>query len=154
MYVGKYHNSIPYIYSSIQVINIFIIQLLTCFSRNGELLLSVTPHTRYELLSHCTDILTERSVIHFDSCTSELAPLFSELDIVGIVIEVNHATHSSNLQTVYIADAKFNLFGITFWDGLKVSYVLIVYYKFCLLTLRLCVQIFKLYCLSITGYLI
>ena len=92
------------------------------YFRNGELQLTVTPQTQYELLSKQTDTFSERSIVQFDCCTSDFAPLFSEVDIVGIVIEINVLSSSSS-QVVYVADAGFNLFAITFWHGLKVSYI-------------------------------
>jgi len=92
--------------------------------RNGELQLSANKNTRFNLQG-CNNNYAKRDVtISFKSIlSSSFLPLFSELDLVGVVISTSNANKSNTFyHEIYVTDKEMNIISILFRGHIKVVY--------------------------------
>lgn len=72
--------------------------------------------TQYYMLDKDYTEVHNRQVTSLDCRSLATSYVFNEIDVVGIVTQIT-------TSTVYLTDAKFNLFGIQFWPGVQVSFI-------------------------------
>lgn len=93
------------------------------FPRYGDLQLTATRQTRWERLtspnlSDFQDVTREVTPLCLTS-TGELAPLWREVDVVGIVLRIS--SQETGFQLVHLIDHRVNIVALKFWGGLKVD---------------------------------
>ncbi|XP_047483960.1 breast cancer type 2 susceptibility protein homolog [Penaeus chinensis] len=87
----------------------------------GDLQLTATRQTRWERLtspslSHFQDVSREVTPLCLTS-SGELAPLWREVDVVGIVLRVGGL--EAGCQLVHLVDHQVNILALKFWGGIK-----------------------------------
>ncbi|KAL0280005.1 UNVERIFIED_CONTAM: hypothetical protein PYX00_001433 [Menopon gallinae] len=81
--------------------------------------LNTTRQTQYRELSRTVEY-PARKVTRLNELAFDCEPIFSEVDIVGIVVFIQESCSGSRTsQTVFLADLDFNFVGIVFWGSCK-----------------------------------
>lgn len=82
--------------------------------------INATRQTRFKEINRINEYPT-RHLTPLEKISFRVAPIFEEIDLVGIVFLVEEESYSvKNSQLIYLADSNFNFAGLSLLDNYKV----------------------------------
>ncbi|XP_054276692.1 breast cancer type 2 susceptibility protein homolog [Macrosteles quadrilineatus] len=88
-------------------------------SRFGDLQLTAGKQTKYNVERRSCCLRKVTPLLELQQ--PELKPQFSEVDVVGLVVQIDATSPDTTSSIVYVVDADDNFLGISFWTDLKTT---------------------------------